>query len=121
MTRAEETFFMVKIIQEQWDPPVQRMEPKGLWTMESEQMSKWKPPFPMVVIASWQTALEGFSSEPDNRYVLYISFSSFLFFNKEKLYINKVINTVMCKSSQIKANTTHTSWQHQQIPFQFKQ
>lgn len=32
-------------------------------------------------------------------------------------------NTVMCKSSQIKANTTHThiSWQHQQIPLQFKQ
>lgn len=29
MGRAEETFFVVKIIQEQWDPPTQRMEPNG--------------------------------------------------------------------------------------------
>lgn len=69
MRRARETFFMVKIIQEQWDPPTQRMEPKGPWTMESEQMPKWKFTFPMVVIASWHTAIGGFSFESDNRYV----------------------------------------------------
>jgi len=87
---------MVKIIQEQWNPPTQRMEPKGPWTMESEQMPEWKSSFPMVVIASWQTAIGGFSFEPDQRCVLYLSLSFFFF------------NTVMCKSSEIKTNTTHT-------------
>lgn len=78
MGRAEETFFVVKIIQEQWDPPTQRMEPNGPWTMESEQMPKWKSPLPMVVTASWQTAIGGLSFEPDNRSVLYLSLFIFL-------------------------------------------
>lgn len=88
MRRAQETFFMVKIIQEQWDPPIQRMEPKGPRTMKSELMLKWKSPFPVVVTASWQTAIGGFSFAPDNRCVLYLSFLIFF-------------NTVICKSSQI--------------------
>lgn len=40
MRRAEETFLIVKIIQEQWEPPMQRMEPKRPWTMASRTDAK---------------------------------------------------------------------------------
>lgn len=45
MRRAGEIFLIVKIIQEQWDPPMQTTEPKWPWTMASRTEARMESSF----------------------------------------------------------------------------